>query len=117
MGWPHYIGVKDVSSHGIRGIIMGEGKTCIPTVFRLAWPDDINEFFRKGNITNSDLEMSGLLILWLVMEEVCPKLQVAYVTLFSVAITSCKTEICLHHYPIRKRIIIPVQPDVGKEAK
>ena len=62
---------------------MGEGKACIATLFRLAWPDDIKEFFRKGNITNSDLDMAGLLMLWLVMEEVCPKLQSAYVELFS----------------------------------
>ena len=62
---------------------MGEGKSCIPTVFRLAWPDDIKELFHKGNITNSDLEMAGLLMLWLVMEEVFPKLRAVYVALFS----------------------------------
>ena len=82
-GWPHYIGVKDASSHGFEGIIMGEGKVCIPTVFCLAWIDDINNLFRKGNITNSDLEMAGLLMLWLVMEEVFPKLRAVYVALFS----------------------------------
>ena len=47
---------------------MGEGKACIPTVFFLAWPDYIKELFHKGDITNSDLEMAGLLMLWLVME-------------------------------------------------
>ena len=51
-GWPYYIGVKDVSSHGIGGIIMGEGKAFVPTVFLLDWPDDINELFHKGKITN-----------------------------------------------------------------
>ena len=40
-GWPHYIGVKGVSSHGIGGIIMSGGEACIPKVFRLSWPDDI----------------------------------------------------------------------------
>ena len=62
---------------------MGEGKSFIPTVFLLSWPDDIKELFHKGDIINPDLEMAGLLMLWLVMEEVCPKLQAAYVTLFS----------------------------------
>ena len=62
-GWPHYIGFKDASSHGIGGIIMGEGKACIPTVVFLAWPDDIKKLFRKGNIENSDLEIAGLLML------------------------------------------------------
>ena len=69
-GWPHYIDVKDASIHVIGGIIMGEEKSCIPTVFRLACPEDIKELFHKGDITNSDLEISGLLMLWLVMEEV-----------------------------------------------
>ena len=62
---------------------MGEGKACIPTVFRLAWPEDIKEIFHKGGITNSDLEMAGFIMLWLVMEEVCPKLWPAYIALFS----------------------------------
>ena len=47
-------------------------------MFCLAWPEDIKELFHKGDIINSDLEISGLLMLWLVMEEVCPKLQAAY---------------------------------------
>ena len=47
-GWPHYIGVKDASNHGIGGIIMGEGKACIPTVFSLAWTEDIKYLFQKG---------------------------------------------------------------------
>ena len=62
---------------------MGEGKACIPTVFRLAWPEDIKEIFHKGDITKSYLEMVGLLMLLLVMEEVCTKLQAAHVLLFS----------------------------------
>ena len=77
MGWKHYIGVKDASSHVIGGIIMGEGKACIQTVFRLAWPDDMKELFHKGNIKNSDLEMAGLLMLWLVVEEVRLKVRAA----------------------------------------
>ena len=62
---------------------MGEGKACTPTVFCLAWPEDINELFHKGDITNSYLEMEGLLMLWIVMEEVCLKLRAAHVALFS----------------------------------
>ena len=52
-------------------------------MFSLPWPDDIKELFHKSNITNSGLEMAGLLMLWLVMEEVCPKLRAAYVAFFS----------------------------------
>ena len=63
MGWTQYIGVKDASTHGIGGIIMGEVKSCKPTVFRLSWPEDIKESFHKWYITNLDLEMAGLLML------------------------------------------------------
>lgn len=87
-GWPHYIGVKDASGHGVGGIIVGECAECIPTVFRLRWPPDIraeivSDTNPRGKITNSDLEMAGLLLLWLVMEQVCPNLQRKHVTLFS----------------------------------
>ena len=95
MGWPHYIGVKDSSSHGIGGIIMGEGKACIPTLFRIACPEDIKELFHKGDITNSDLEMAGLLMIWLVIEEVFPKLRAAHVALFSDNLPTIGWEKCL----------------------
>ena len=52
-------------------------------MFRLAWPDYKKEFFHKGNIINSDLEMAGLLMLWIMMEEFFPKLWQAYDALFS----------------------------------
>ena len=71
-GWTDFVGVKDASSHGVGGIIVGEGKACVPTVFRAEWPEDIKAAFARGEITNSDLERAGLLLLWLVMEEVCP---------------------------------------------
>ena len=38
----------------------------------------------KGHVTSSDHEMAGLLLLWLVMEDVCTNLMNAHVTLFSV---------------------------------
>ena len=72
-GWPYYIGVKDAFSHGIGGIIMGEGKACIPTFFPLTWQDDIKELFHKVDIKKSDLEMAGLLMSWLARHfSLCP---------------------------------------------
>lgn len=86
--WPDYIGVKDASGHGVGGIIFGERMACPPTVFRLEWPEDVRselvtETNRKGSITNSDLEMAGLFLLWLVMEEVCGDMRNKHVALFS----------------------------------
>jgi hypothetical protein len=87
-GWPDYVGVKDASKHGVGGYIVGEGRACTPTVFRMEWPDDIKndlvtEHNPNGRITNSDLEMAGLLLLWLVMEAVCDMSATPRVALWS----------------------------------
>ena len=76
MGWPDYVGTKDASGHGVGGVIVGEGRACTPKVFRLQWPQFIKDALQtrenpQGTITNSDLEMAGLLLLWMVMQEVC----------------------------------------------
>ena len=41
MKWPHSIGVKDSPRHGVGGIIVGEYKACVLTVFLFASPEDI----------------------------------------------------------------------------
>ena len=58
-------------------------------VFRMQWPADVATSIMSddnptGSITNSnsDLEMAGLLMLWLVMEEVC-NVQDSHMALFS----------------------------------
>ena len=74
--WPDFIGINDASGQSVEGIMVGENKACVPTVFRYKWPDDIktelvSDDNPNGRITNSDLEMAGLLMLRLVMENVC----------------------------------------------
>ena len=87
-GWPDFIGIVDASSHGVGGVVFGEKSECVPTVFRWEWPEDITSDVKSfanpnGSITNSDLEMAGILLLWLVMEAVCGPLQEKHVALFS----------------------------------
>ena len=87
-GWPDYVGVVDASSHGVGGIIIGELSDCPPTVFRLQWPPDvtanvISDSNPQGTLTNSDLELAGLVILWLMMEHVCGPLVEKKVAIFS----------------------------------
>ena len=86
--WPDYVGITDASSFGAGGIIVGENKSTPLTVFRVQWPQEITEAVVSANnptgtITNSDLEMAGLLLLWLAMEETCDDLEGAHVALFS----------------------------------
>jgi hypothetical protein len=82
-GWPDYIGVCDASSHGIGGVVFREDEACIPTVFRWEWPQVIKDKYNAKEISNSDLEIAGLLFLWLVMESVCGNLQEKNIALFS----------------------------------
>ena len=87
-GWPDYVGITDASGYGVGGCVIGENKAVPPTVFRFQWPEDItndivSETNPNGRITNLDLEMAGLLLLWLVMEDVCPTVEDAHVALFS----------------------------------
>ena len=86
--WPDFIVDKDASGQGVGGIMVMEKRACVPTVFRYKWPDDIkadlvSEHNPNGRITNSDLEMAGLLMLWLVMENVCDVESGTHVALFS----------------------------------
>eukprot|EP00956_Cyclotella_meneghiniana_P043378 scaffold267083_cov146-Cyclotella_meneghiniana.AAC.1 len=89
MGPPDYIGVKDASIHGVGGFIVGQEKACLPTVFRMEWPEWVKQEVLKtnagqrGTLTNSDLKMAGLLLLWLVMEELCDLTSGSHVALFS----------------------------------
>lgn len=87
-GWPNYVGIKDASSHGVDGVIVRENKGCPPTVFRLQWPPDISADINmaenpNGQLSNSDLDLAGLLLLWLVMEDVCDPAPTSHVALFS----------------------------------
>ena len=87
-GWPDIVGITDASGHGLGGVVFGENSAVVPTVFRLQWPDDITRAIVSANnptgtITNSDLEMAGLLMLWLVMETVGAPLEHKHVALFS----------------------------------
>jgi hypothetical protein len=87
-GWPDFVGVVDASSHGVGGVIIRELSACLPTVFRLQWPPDVtakavSDKNPKGKLTNSDLELAGLVLLWLMMEHVCGRLTKKRVALFS----------------------------------
>ena len=86
--WPDFIGITDASSLGAGGVIVGERKATPLTVFRVQWPQDItdaviSERNPMGTLTNNDLEMAGLLLLWLAMEETCGNLQHCHIALFS----------------------------------
>jgi hypothetical protein len=88
VGWLDFVGVVNASSHSVGGIIIGKLLECPAKVFWQQWPLDITTNVKpksnpKGMITNLDLELAGLVILWLMMGHVCGSLTEKRVTLFS----------------------------------
>jgi hypothetical protein len=69
------------------GVVFGNLSVFKPTNFQWQWPDNVRAQLishenPKGTITNSDLEMAGLLPLWLTMEGVCGPLQEKRIAMF-----------------------------------
>jgi hypothetical protein len=72
---------------GCREGIIGKLSACTPTVFLWQWLDDIKVKIASfnnptSNITNSDLKIASLLLLWLTIKGVCGPLHEKRVTLF-----------------------------------
>jgi hypothetical protein len=87
-GWPDFVSIVNASSNGVGRVVLGELSECIPTVFWWEWPEDIRKEIKSfgyltGSITNSDLEMAGMLLLWLVIEGICSVLAEKQVALFT----------------------------------
>mmetsp|Transcript_15405 Transcript_15405/g.35256 ORF Transcript_15405/g.35256 Transcript_15405/m.35256 type:complete len:556 (-) Transcript_15405:1075-2742(-) len=87
-GEPNIAGIVDASGEGVGGVIFGMTDDVVPTVFRFEWPEEVKRQLQtennpNGTITNSDLEMAGLVFLWLMIEHVAPKLYHKHIVLLS----------------------------------
>jgi hypothetical protein len=60
-------GLVDASSLGAGGVWFGENFE--PTVWRVEFPQDIVQLYKDGTLTNSDLEMAGVVIQSLILEQ------------------------------------------------
>jgi hypothetical protein len=77
-GPPAYIGYVDASGFGAGGVWISGTHSIQATVWRMPFPEDIESRLvsmsnPKGDITNSDLEMAGVLLQWLVLEQIAPE--------------------------------------------
>ena len=86
--WPDFVGVMDASMHGVYGEIIGENIECIPTAFCVPWPNEIKQCkigpqHPNGHLTNSDLKIAWLLMLWLVIKNIYIIRSGNHVALFS----------------------------------
>jgi len=68
-GDPSYLGHVDACKHGVGGIWLGKLKRLRQLVWRFKWPPDIVELVSQGKLTINDLEMAGLLMQYLLLEQ------------------------------------------------
>jgi len=72
---PNYGGYCDASKHGAGGIWFGYHSALPPLVWRVQFPEEISTKVVStanptGTISNSDLELTGMLLAWLVLETI-----------------------------------------------
>ena len=69
-GQPSYIGFSDACKYGAGGCWLSGTKTIRPLVWRVKWPPEVVAEYVATNITINDLEMAGLLLAYMVLEQV-----------------------------------------------
>jgi hypothetical protein len=129
----NFIGYCDASAFGAGGVWFGGTCNLNPSVWRVIWPNDIrtavvSESNPTGRLTNSDLEMAGVLIHMLVLETLAPLKHCRAVALCdnTPAVSwstklSCKAESSvaprlLRGLAMRQRTLQSVPPNVGSIA-
>ena len=71
-GTPHYFGYTDACKHGAGGIWLSGTASLHPIVWRYKWPPEVVQQYEQGLITINDLEMAGLLLHYLLLEQLVP---------------------------------------------
>jgi hypothetical protein len=81
-----YVGFCDASAFGAGGVWFSAIKAIPPTVWRVEFPPDItaqvvSDKNPTGALTNSDLEMAGVSLQFLALEQIAPDLRHAHVAI------------------------------------
>ena len=71
-GTPHYFGYTDACKYGAGGIWLSGTASLHPIVWRCKWPPEVVQQYEQGIITINDLEMAGLLLHYLLLEQLVP---------------------------------------------
>ena len=71
-GQPCYIGFSDACKYGAGGCWLSGTRSIRPVVWRVKWPPEVVAEYVSSNITINDLEMAGLLLAYMVLEQLVP---------------------------------------------
>jgi hypothetical protein len=99
---PWCIGYCGACGFGAGGVWISGTKDIIPIVWRIPFPPDVEKRLvstnnPNGDITNSNLEMAGVLFQWLILEQAAPiKLEHAIIGIFCDNTPTVSWARCLH---------------------
>ena len=84
---PNYIGFCDACKFGAGGVWQNGSSPMAYTVWQLEWPTDVQQNLKtadnpRGKLSINDLEMAGLVLQWLVLENIAPTLQHCHLAMF-----------------------------------
>ncbi len=68
-GVPAYIGFCDACKFGAGGVWLSGSKSLRPVVWRIKWPHQVVTRFEQGHLTINDFEMAGMLLQYLLLEQ------------------------------------------------
>ena len=81
-GDPHMIEYTDACKIGSGGVVVSGSVQMPNLVWQVEWPDDIKLEMSNGTITINDLELAGMVLGWLVLDDVVPDLSYKHVGIF-----------------------------------
>ena len=68
-GWPHFVGFCDACKHGAGGVWLSGQIDIHPVAWRIPWPSNITNCYEYVRLSINDLEMAGLLLHYLTLEQ------------------------------------------------
>ena len=84
---PHYIGYSDACKLGASGVLCSGQKSLFLVVWQLQWPPDIIKKVKSaqnstGTLSINNLELAGMVLNWLVLEDLGVSLHHAHIALY-----------------------------------
>lgn len=81
--YPEINTFTDACKLGAGGVVTSGSIQTLPIVWQVEWPMDIQAKFDKLEITINDLELAGMVLGWLALDDLAPSLDYMHIGIFS----------------------------------
>ena len=82
-GDPHIVQYTDACRLGAGGVVTSGLLHTYPIVWQVEWPDSIKALFDTLVLTINDLELAGMLLGWMVLDDLAPSLEFMHIGMFA----------------------------------